>query len=266
MERASYERARALRAREPEPALRKRALATPPPPGLELSREGFDLIAEVKRRAPSAGALAVAASRDEVVERARAYARAGACAVSVLTEPARFDGSLADLSAVAQGVPVPAMRKDFLVDPLQVFEARAAGAGGVLLIARMLSDARLGELLDAAREAACFVLLEAFGGDDLARLCELALPEETLIGLNARDLVTLDQDPSRFERLAAAFPGGFPRVAESGLEDAEQVARAARAGYRLALVGSALMRAREPEGLARRLLTAGRREAAGRSS
>src|SRR6185369_1970865 len=126
---------------------------TPMPPALRLSARGFDLIAEIKRRAPSAGLLA----REEDAEpagaarRARRYAQAGAAVVSVLTEPDSFGGSLEDLSAAAAGVEVPVLRKDFLVDPYQALEARAAGASGVLLIVRMLPGARLLELLDAAR-------------------------------------------------------------------------------------------------------------------
>jgi len=120
-------------------ALESAARATPAPPPLELDPSGFDLIAEMKLRSPAAGELKPAG--EDVAARVSSYARAGAAAVSVLTEPARFDGSLAHLTEAARALSplgVPAMRKDFLVDPYQVFEARAAGAGGVLVIPRML--------------------------------------------------------------------------------------------------------------------------------
>lgn len=267
MARSSVERVAAARGREPEPALRRRARDQTAPPGLVRHASGFDLIAEVKRRAPSAGCLVGPEDEHEdacpsVVRRASAYARGGAAAVSVLTEPTRFGGALTHLSACAAALPVPALRKDFLVDPYQVFEARAAGAGGVLLIFRMLDDARLREMLDAARETGLFVLLEAFDAEDLVRAGSLPWghPEtpSLLLGLNARDLATFLVDRTRLTRLVARFPSGFPRVAESGMERREHVAEAAAAGYDLALVGAALMRSADPEATVAELLAAGR--------
>ncbi|MBV8307954.1 MAG: indole-3-glycerol-phosphate synthase TrpC, partial [Gammaproteobacteria bacterium] len=167
-------RVRSARARLPEAALANLARHAPVPAPLRLSAERFDLIAELKLRSPAAGQLAPAASA--IAARVAAYARAGAAAVSVLTEPSRFDGSLDHLSEAARALAplgVPAMRKDFLLDPYQVLEARAAGAGGVLLILRMLSRESLSALIDCARTHGLFVLLEAFDAHDLERLSEL---------------------------------------------------------------------------------------------
>ena len=137
-------------------------------PLVPLRLGGFDIIAEIKGRSPAEGALA-GADVDRV-SRAQAYVRGGAAAISVLTEPSRFDGALEHLEEVAAAVPgTPVMRKDFLVEPLQVLEARKAGASGVLLITAMLSDNMLRAMLDAAYDLGMFVLLEAFDENDLAR-------------------------------------------------------------------------------------------------
>ena len=155
------------------------------------------------------------------------YAAAGACAISVLTEPSRFGGGIDLLAAAAQAGAAPVMRKDFIVDPYQLFEARACGASGVLLIVRMLSDSLLGELADVAAETQMFVLWEAFDATDLARLSLLVerAPKPLLAGLNARDLVTLQVDLERLSRLADQFPVEFSRVAESGLSTSQDAAR-----------------------------------------
>jgi indole-3-glycerol phosphate synthase len=240
------------------------ALATPPP-RLVLSREGFDVIAEVKLRSPAVGSLAQDDSG--VTARVVDYARAGAVAVSVLTEPERFDGSLQHLRLAAQALAaagvVPAMRKDFLVDPYQVLEARLAGAGGVLVILRMLTRAELQALIAAAARLSLFVLLEAFDEADIALGAELiaaapAAAQLLLLGVNSRDLVTLKVVPGRLEQLAPRLPRGVPRVAESGVADAADAARLAAAGYELALIGSALMTAPDPARLLGDMLAAGR--------
>src|ERR1700726_4408166 len=149
-------------------ALERRARRAAPSAPLRLSALGFDVIAELKLRSPAAGLLG---HRDQDwLGRVAAYARGGAAAVSVLTEPSRFDGSLEHLrqaAAVLAPLGVPAMRKDFLVDPYQILEARAAGAGGVLVILRMLPRQQIAELLDAASDHGMFVLLEAFDEADL---------------------------------------------------------------------------------------------------
>jgi indole-3-glycerol phosphate synthase len=259
---ASRERVRAARAACPQAQLLARALATPAPPRLRLQAGGFDLIAELKLRSPAAGRLR--GPDEDVATRVTTYARAGAAAVSVLTEPTRFDGSLDHLRLAAQALlplAVPAMRKDFLVDPYQVVEARVAGAGGVLAIVRMLSASELEALVQQARALGLFVLLEAFDEQDLERLEEMLRrlgTEGLLAGVNSRDLQTLQVVPSRLEQLAGRLPRGIPRVAESGVGSAEDARRAAEAGYDLALVGSALMSGSDPAALARAMLSAAR--------
>ncbi len=215
------------------------------------------------------GTLQRAADTD-VAARVADYAAAGAAAVSVLTEPSRFDGSLEHLAAAAGALAaqgVPAMRKDFLVDPYQVLEARAAGAGGVLVILRMLARAELEALVDSALEASLFVLLEAFDAADVALARALIEARsrhaaQLLVGINCRDLSTLQVVPGRLEAMAPlleeALPGEVARVAESGVAGAADAARIAAAGYDLALVGSALMTGPDPAALARAMLAAGR--------
>ena len=256
----SMERVREARAQRGEAELLDACRLAPAPPPLRL--EGFDLVAEIKRSSPAEGALE---ADTDVAARAVGYGAAGAAAVSVLTEPARFGGSLDDLGAAACALyprGVPAMRKDFLVAPWQVLEARAAGAGGVLLIVAMLADAALAELLAAAREQGLFVLLEAFDEADLERAAPLldSAPgaPPVLIGVNSRDLRTLAVDPDRLARLAPRLPPGIPAVAESGLHTAADAAAVAALGYRLALVGTALMRAANPAALAAAMIAAGR--------
>lgn len=264
MARSSAVRVAEARRGESEAALRRRAREARAPLAIRWSPQRFDLFAEVKRRAPSAGRLA----GDDVpaASRAAAYAAAGAVVVSVLTEPSEFDGRLDDLREAAAAVAVPVLRKDFLVDPYQLFEARAAGASGALLVLRMLDDARLAEMLDAARECGLFLLLEAFDAADAGRARRVvehdSEAERLIVGVNARDLETLEVDGRRLGRLAAALPSRLPRVAESGMRTSDDVRRAAALGYRAALVGSALMREPEPGALLRRMLGAGREEAA----
>jgi indole-3-glycerol phosphate synthase len=260
---ASGMRVRAAKARVSEAALADLARRTPAAPPLRLSAEGFDLIAELKLRSPAAGALG--SPGGAVAERVTAYARAGAAAVSVLTEPSRFDGSLSHLTEAARALAplrVPAMRKDFLTDPYQVLEARAAGAGGVLLIVRMLSAAALAALIDCARAHGLFVLLEAFDETDLVRTQEAidadAGRSTLLAGVNCRDLTTLEVMPERLLELLPLVPLGVPRVAESGVAGASDAERLSAAGYGLILVGSVLMRGEDPCALARMLLHAGR--------
>ena len=250
--------------------LRARAAASAVPPRLQLSPRRFDLIAEVKFRSPAAGALREG-NADSVRARVAGYADAGATAVSVLTEPTRFDGSLQHLEAAvrALGGRIPAMRKDFLVDPYQVYEARLAGAGGVLVIMRMLNDAEVAALMECAVQLRLFVLLEAFDAADIERAAKVARQyarsTELLIGVNARDLVTLQVVPGRLEELVRLLPDDVPRVAESGVATAVDAGRVAVAGYDVALVGSALMSALEPLQLARAMISSGRNERARRS-
>jgi indole-3-glycerol phosphate synthase len=261
MARSSALRVKQAQRQEPLGALERRARAMPPSIPLHLSPAGFDIIAELKLRSPAAGVLGE--KNADWLGRVAAYARAGAAAVSVLTEPSRFDGSLEHLqkaSAVLQPLGVPAMRKDFIVDPYQILEARAAGAGGALVILRMLSRAQILELLDIAAEHRMFVLLEAFDAADLETAREMVAPraETILLGVNCRDLQTLEVVPERFEALAPLLRGGGPAVAESGVACAADARRMVGLGYRLALIGTALMACDDPSQLLRELLTAAR--------
>jgi indole-3-glycerol phosphate synthase len=264
MARSSAARVAQAVSRESIAALERRARQAPPSAPLRLKATGFDVIAELKLRSPAAGVLGD--ESQDWLGRVTAYARGGAAAVSVLTEPARFDGSLEHLrQAAAALVPhrVPAMRKDFLVDPYQVLEARAAGAGGVLVILRMLPRARIVELLDAAAEHGMFVLLEAFDGPDLDVARDLVASRQgrgdfLLVGVNSRDLQTLKVVPERFAALAPLLPHGRPAVAESGVADAADARRMQRLGYGLALIGTALMAREDPAELLREIFDATR--------
>jgi indole-3-glycerol phosphate synthase len=250
--------AAAAAAREPLAAIGRRALDTAPPPPLR-NGHAFGLIAEYKRRSPSLGALA--GGEGSALRRVESYARGGAVAVSVLTEPDRFEGSLVQLAECADRLAplgVPVMRKDFIVDEYQVVEARAAGAGGLLLIARLLGGGALEELVGCARSLGLFVLLECFDAADLARAARLAREGAVLLGVNARDLDSLAVDPARLAALAPLLPPGLSHVAESGLATPADCAAAARVGYRMALVGGALMTTADPEGAVRDMLAAGR--------
>jgi indole-3-glycerol phosphate synthase len=258
---ASRERVRRARAVESDAKLARRAERVARPPALHLSE--FDVIAELKLRSPAAGGLADA-SFDKAAQ-LKAYARGGAAAVSVLTEPTEFKGDLADLAdaaALLASESRPAMRKDFITDPYQVLEARAAGAGGVLVIVTMLDDATVRTLVASARECGLFVLLEAFDRRDLERLAELDLPAgdgpPVLAGVNCRDLRDLDVRFGRFAQLAPYLPAHLPTVAESGIGTADDVATVAKLGYRLALVGSSLMRATDPAATLAALVATGR--------
>ncbi|HET9693683.1 MAG TPA: indole-3-glycerol-phosphate synthase [Steroidobacteraceae bacterium] len=264
---SSAQRSRDAQARLGEAELRAHCATLPALPRLRLSDQGFDVIAELKLRSPSLGDLS--AQTADPVARLRGYAAGGAAACSVLTEPSRFDGQLEHLSVAAAALAplgVPVMRKDFLVDPYQVLEARAAGAGGVLLIVRMVEPARLSAMLDEAAAQGMFVLLEAFDAEDLQIAADLAgrrrgHDEQVLMGLNCRDLQSLEIDFERFERLRDLLPEPWPAVAESGVTTPADAAGVAALGYRLALVGSALMRSADPTQSVRDLLRAGREAA-----
>lgn len=270
MARASAARvAEALR-HETLPALERRARQATRAAPLRLSTAGFDVIAELKLRSPAAGVLGD--ESQDWLARVASYARAGAAAVSILTEPSRFDGSLEHLrrAAAALGpLGVPAMRKDFLVDPYQVLEARAAGAGGILVILRMLPRRRIEELLDVAAEHGLFVLLEAFDEADLdlARDLKAARAQADdpaqvgdllLIGVNSRDLQTLKVRPERFAALAPRLPEGLLAVAESGVASAADARHMRELGYGAALIGTALMSCADPGPLLREIIDATR--------
>ena len=269
MAESSRERVRRAQKLRSQADVLERAHATPEPPALVAHVGGFDLIAEVKLRSPAAGALK--SGDEDVGARVTRYASAGAAAISVLTEPTRFDGSMSHLELASRALKplrVPAMRKDFLVDPYQVIEARLAGAGGVLIILRMLPREQLEALIEQALALNLFSLLEAFDEQDIELAHALAAKYVTranaagrlrlLIGVNCRDLVTLKVVPGRLEALAPSLPKSVPRVAESGVGSADDARSVAAAGYELALVGSALMTAPDPHALAATMLSAGR--------
>jgi indole-3-glycerol phosphate synthase len=226
----SRRRVREARSRSTEGELLRRGGARPEPKRLELSGDGFDLIAEIKFRSPSAESLA-AGSKD-AVGRAAAYERGGAAAVSVVTEPSAFGGSLESLLDAAGGCGLPVMRKDFLVDPFQLVEAKAYGASGVLLIVRFLDAPLLREMLAAAASLGLFALVEAFDRNELERgaAAVSASPANGLLGVNARDLATLASSPAA--RRARLPFRAIPAVAESGI----------RAGVRPAWRDSATVR------------------------
>ena len=232
--------------------------------GLQLPQSGFDLITEIKKRSPAEGELD--AQLASPADQAAAYAEGGAKVLSVLTEPDQFRGSLDDLQAVVAQSSVPVMRKDFLVSRYQVREARLAGASGVLLIAAMLEADRLATMLEAAFEQGLFVLLEVFDVADLDKavpVLEQFGPAvkngrcDFMLGVNCRDLRTLKVNFGHFEYMAPRLPADMPWVAESGITQVEQAITVAQLGYRLALVGTALMRSSDPAATVAEWKTAG---------
>jgi indole-3-glycerol phosphate synthase len=206
-----------------------------------LERPGIGVIAEFKRRSPSAGTLREGA---EIAEIARAYERGGADALSVLTEGPGFGGSLEDLAGARAACGLPLLRKDFIVDPYQLHEARLAGADAVLLIVAALTPARLGELRELARGLGLDALVEVHDGAELAVALEAGAD---LVGINNRDLRDFSVDVERTYALLDAIPAGVRVVSESGIGDPAQLARLQAAGVDAVLVGESLMRAPAPE-------------------
>jgi len=234
-----------------EDGLRRRARECDPPldlAGALVDAAPLGVIAEVKRASPSAGSIAEGA---DPVAQARAYAAAGAAAVSVLTEPRHFAGSLGDLEAVRSAVDVPLLRKDFLVDPAQVVEARGYGADAILLIAAALGDDELAAMLHEAAGLDMGVLLETHSDGDLDRALAT---DARVIGVNARDLETLEVDPERARRQLARVPADRIAVLESGIRSRGDVVSAVDAGASAILVGEHLMRAGDPGAAIRSLI------------
>lgn len=198
------------------------------------------VIAEVKRASPSRGPLA---SIPDPALLARQYAEGGASAISVLTEERRFGGSLADLEAVRAAVRVPVLRKDFIAEPYQVFEARAAGADLVLLIVAALDDATLAELHRLILDLGMTPLVETHDADEVRRAVDLGA---AVIGVNARDLSTFELDRDLFGRLAPIIPDGTVRIAESAVSSVADVEHYRRAGADVVLVGEALVTGGDP--------------------
>jgi indole-3-glycerol phosphate synthase len=232
-------------------ALMARASAMPPTRDLERALRQAEppaLIAEIKRASPSAGAIADGANASVL---ARAYQAGGAAAVSVLTEPRHFHGSVADLQAVRSSVSVPVLRKDFLVHPAQVIEARASGADAVLLIVAALTDPELRALLEAAEDLGLATLVETHSDEDLRRALET---DARMIGVNARDLESLEVDVEAALARVGKVPEDRIAVFESGVSTRAGVDAALAAGASAILVGEALMRADDPARAVRKLL------------
>jgi tryptophan synthase beta subunit len=217
-----------------------------------LARPGTHLIAEVKRSSPSAGRIAVAG--DDLVARARAYATGGAVAISILCEPHWFGGSVDDLRAIRAAVSVPVLAKEFVVDERQLPVLRAAGADAVLLLAALHPDRRLARLVERAREIGLEPLVEAHDERELERAIGSGA---RLIGVNNRDLRTLDVDLDRADRLRASIPDDRLAVAESGVREPSVIARWRALGYDAVLVGEALVRSTDPTSAVRAYVAAG---------
>jgi indole-3-glycerol phosphate synthase len=205
-----------------------------------LTGDGLRVIAECKRRSPSRGVLRAAYDAAAI---ARAYERAGAAAISVLTEPTFFDGSLDHLRAVRDAVSLPILRKDFIVTEFQIAEARACGADAVLLIVAALADDELRALLRAAAALDLAALVEVHDAAELERALAAGAG---IVGVNSRDLRTLTVSPGVFDRLATRLPSSVVAVAESGLRTTADLVRLGAAGYRAFLVGERLVAEPDP--------------------
>lgn len=201
---------------------------------------GVSVIAEVKRSSPSRGALAPIADPAAL---AAEYAAGGAAAISVLTEQRRFGGSLADLEAVRRSVDVPVLRKDFIVTAYQLFEARAAGADLALLIVAALTDDELAGLIERAESIGLTPLVEAHTAEEVHRAVECGA---SVIGINNRNLRTLDVDTTTFGRLVPLIPEGVITIAESGVKGPKDVFELSRIGADVVLVGEALVTGGDP--------------------
>ncbi|MDX6318110.1 MAG: indole-3-glycerol phosphate synthase [Nocardioidaceae bacterium] len=223
--------------------------AIDPMPGYRAG--GISVIAEVKRSSPSAGPLAEIADPAAL---ARQYQDGGAATISVLTEPRRFGGSLDDLRAVRAAVTIPVLRKDFIVSSYQLWEARAAGADLALLIVAALDDNQLGCLIDRARSIGLTPLVEVHTAGEVARAVDAGAD---LVGVNARDLTTLQVDRDTFARLAPLIPAGVVRVAESGVRGPHDVLEYARDGADVVLVGESLVTGKDPRSAVSDLVAAG---------
>ncbi len=216
----------------------------------QLNKDGFTLIAEIKKASPSIGALSV--DNFDLCHQAQNYIAGGADIISVLTEPTRFLGSLNDLSKLSKQYPnTPFMRKDFLVHPYQVSEAFYSGAAGVLLIAGILSDAQLETMIKRAQQHHMFALVEVFNKAELEQSIGVianlnSQPTSIMLGVNCRDLKSLEVNFSWFEHLAEALPKDFICVAESGTNVPSDIRKIVSWGYRGALIGTTLMQSDDP--------------------
>ena len=239
------------RAREPLTALAQRAAGASPrgdrfTDGLR-ARERINVIAECKRRSPSKGVLAPAY---DPVAIARSYESGGAAAISVLTEPTFFDGALEHLASVRRSVSLPLLRKDFVVDEYQLFEARANGADAILLIVAVLDDDDLYELHREARSLDLDVIVEVHDEQELMRALDV---DADILGINNRDLADFSVDIERTYELLSDVPAGKTVVSESGYSTREQLEDLDRVGVDAVLIGETLMRARDVEAACRQL-------------
>ena len=251
---ASHERAAIVAARVHELRAAVRDLPPPPPFAQTLRGSTVRVIAEVKRASPSKGVIAL---NLDAAAQAAEYVNGGAAAISVLTEPQRFGGSLTDLRDVTRQVTVPVIRKDFLVHPVQLWEARLAGASAVLLIVRALSPELLRELMDAMAETGLEVLVEIRDEREL----DLALQVNAqVIGVNNRNLESLVIDPSTAPRIIPLIPRHCVAVAESGMREKGDVLPSALAGADAILVGSAISASHDPATAVRALSSIRRHE------
>ena len=216
-----------------------------------LRRKQLSVIAEVKRSSPSKGALAEIADPAQL---ARSYELGGASAVSVLTEARRFSGSLHDLDQVRAAINLPILRKDFMVDEYQFFEARAHGADIVLLIVAALSQEQLHDFFHLSRELGMRALVEVHTQDELERAVAI---EPDMIGINSRNLKTLEVDPAVFATLLPEIPEAIIRVAESGITNSDDAHKAHAAGADTILVGEALVKDGNPELALRKMIEHG---------
>lgn len=210
------------------------------PAAANLLARDFSVIAEVKRSSPSKGELATISDPKALADK---YAIGGAQVISVLTERRRFSGSLADLVAVRSAVDIPILRKDFMVDDYQVFEARAFGADVILLIVAALSDSQMSDLNHLALDLGMSVLVEVHDENELERALEIS---PKLLGVNARNLKTLDVDLATCQRLLPLIPNEMVAIAESGISSLNDVKQLAESGARGILVGETLVKSGNP--------------------
>jgi indole-3-glycerol phosphate synthase len=218
---------------------------------LEADPQRPKIIAEFKRRSPSAGIIRDDLTVNEIVH---CYERGGACAISIVTEEEYFGGSIADLCTARSSTNLPLLRKDFIIDPIQIFEAAIAGADAVLLIVAALDDASLKELRSLAEdELRLDALVEVHTTEELRRVLNAGA---RIIGVNNRDLRTFQTSLKTSERLIAEVPRDRILISESGLQSADSLLRLRKVGFRGFLVGEALMRAPEPDAALRNLIAA----------
>ncbi|MEY2709277.1 MAG: hypothetical protein RL031_150 [Actinomycetota bacterium] len=218
---------------------------------IALTGDEMKVIAEVKRSSPSKGSLSAITDPAALAE---SYQKAGASVISVLTEERRFKGSLADLDAVRSRVDIPVLRKDFMVDEYQFYEARAHGADLVLLIVAALSKRQLKDFFDIATELKMAALIEVHTADELERALEIS---PRIVGVNSRNLKTLEVDPKAFADLIPQIPAELIRVAESGISTRSDVEFAQNSGAKAILVGEALVTSGDPDLAMRTLLGRG---------